>query len=100
MGLIKVVQKVLEEDGLKGFYKGVLPLCLGSFISYGVYFSSYEFLKHFLEKTFKLRQTNMASYALTSLIAGTLTTFATNPFWVVNTKMTMDKVIFKNIMIN
>jgi len=83
---------VLKEEGIKGFYTGIAPLCLGSFISYGVYFSTYEFLKRFFERNFNIKQIDWKSYALTSLIAGCITTMATNPFWVVNTKMTMDKV--------
>lgn len=87
-----LIQKVLAEEGAKGFYKGVGPLCAGSFVSYGVYFSCYEYLKRALKQFTSLDQNSVKAYILTSAIAGVITTIATNAFWVINTKMTVDKV--------
>lgn len=92
IGLFELIKKVFQEEGFKGFYKGVQPLCLGSFISYGVYFYFYEFFKKFLHKHFHLNQNSWKGYAVTSGLAGCITTVATNPFWIINTKMTVDKV--------
>jgi hypothetical protein len=94
LNLPGLIKKVFSEEGIKGFYKGVGPLCAGSFVSYGVYFSCYEFLKRFLGKHSSLDQTSLKAYVLTSAIAGVITTIATNAFWVINTKMTVDKVNF------
>ena len=93
MTLSDLIKKVFREEGIKGFYKGVAPLCAGSFVSYGVYFSCYEFLKRMLQKYTNMNQSSVGAYVLTSAIAGIVTTIATNAFWVVNTKMTVDKVI-------
>ena len=96
----ELIKKVFEEEGILGFYSGVTPLCVGSFISYGVYFSAYEFLKRFFEKRFQLKQTDLKSYIITSFIAGCMTSVATNPFWIVNAKMTVDKVFIINSTFN
>lgn len=91
--LLEIIKQVFSDEGIQGFYKGVFPLCLGSFISYGVYFSCYEFFKKFFNRNFSLKQDNWKGYAITSCVAGCITTIATNPFWIINTKMAVDKVL-------
>jgi hypothetical protein len=38
MGLLETIEKIFEKEGITGFYKGITPLLIGNYISYGVYF--------------------------------------------------------------
>ncbi|CAD8192321.1 unnamed protein product [Paramecium pentaurelia] len=83
----EIIIKVWNEEGLQGFFKGVTPLALGNYISYGVYFFWYEYFKHL----FKTDISNSFDLIKPSLASAILTTFVTNPFWVVQSRMTVCK---------
>ena len=39
-----LIQELIEKEGPKGFYKGVLPYFIGTLASFGVYFFWYHWL--------------------------------------------------------
>ena len=85
---------MINQEGWLGFFKGVTPLALGNYISYGVYFFwylitiyRYEYFKHL----FKTDISNSFALIKPSLASAILTTFVTNPFWVVQSRMTVAK---------
>ncbi|CAK83725.1 unnamed protein product (macronuclear) [Paramecium tetraurelia] len=83
----EVIIQVWDQEGVWGFFKGVTPLALGNYISYGVYFFWYEYFKHL----FKTDIANSFDLIKPSLASAILTTFVTNPFWVVQSRMTVSK---------
>lgn len=85
--LLEVIKKEYENEGVKGFYKGVSALALGNYISYGVYFFWYEYFKH----VFKTDITNPFKIIQPSLCSAILTSLVTNPFWVIQSRMTFAK---------
>jgi len=79
--------QILEKEGFKGFYKGIVPYIVGTLASFGIYFFWYEFFKgHFIKGGF-----DAAGILKTSCISGAITTTATNPIWVVHTRILLEK---------
>lgn len=94
------VGSIWREEGLRGFYRGVVPACVGSGLSWGLYFHFYESCKARLLRN----QREAASAGSTSSSsskdglsttqhmyaaweAGTITCFLTNPVWLIKTRM-------------
>ncbi len=59
-------------------------------LSYGIYFFWYELLK----KRMSPRVMNLLGNTATSFVAGVITSVFTNPFWVINTRMTVNHESF------
>jgi len=85
--ILDMIQEMIEKEGPKGFYKGVLPYFIGSLASFGVYFFWYEFFKAFFIKD----KFSIPGYSATALCAGWITTSVTNPIWVIHTRILLDK---------
>jgi len=47
LGLLETIEKILEKEGIAGFYRGMTPLLIGNYISYGVYFFWYYVMNIF-----------------------------------------------------
>ena len=61
-------------------------MLIGNMLSYGIYFFWYELLK----KKINIKLINIFGNSITSFIAGIITSIFTNPFWVINTRMTQN----------
>ncbi len=72
-----------------GFYKGITPILIGNYISYGVYFFWYELFKFFM----KIKQNDFFGYCKIAFFSGIIASTCTNPFWVINANMMVQKVI-------
>lgn len=85
--IIDVVLEIMEKEGPKGFYKGIVPYLVGTLASFGIYFFWYEFFKDiFIKDKFSLM-----GYTATAFLAGSICTTATNPIWVVHTRILLEK---------
>nr|XP_004039368.1 mitochondrial carrier protein, putative [Ichthyophthirius multifiliis]EGR34064.1 mitochondrial carrier protein, putative [Ichthyophthirius multifiliis] len=102
--MYQIVKQVYKNEDIIGFYKGMTPMLIGNFISYGIYFFWYQFFKDLM----KIQNGDNVGYLKASFLSGIITTIGTNPFWVVQTRMilghenfiqTVEKM-FKNEGIN
>lgn len=88
-GLLGTARTIVKEDGVRGLYRGLGPMLLGYLPTWAVYMAVYDgsrewFYKHGYagsdRKKFQARV-----YA--SLAAGACSTIATNPIWVIKTRL-------------
>jgi hypothetical protein len=64
---------------------------IGTVASYGSYFFCYRLWKNILGSTFKVKTLNSLHIMLITFLSGSSSTVFANPFWFVNTRMTIDK---------
>ncbi|KAA0154132.1 hypothetical protein FNF29_02752 [Cafeteria roenbergensis] len=92
-GIVHAARLILKEEGLRGFYKGVVPGMAGSGLSWGLYFFFYERLKA------KARvwaassadgdaaKLGPAAHMACAMASGCATVMFTNPVWLVKTRL-------------
>lgn len=84
-------RSIFAEEGVRGFYKGIVPGLTGSGVSWGLYFFFYERLKRNLSG--HLGFTTMDGklgphhHMACAVMAGCSTVVFTNPIWLVKTRM-------------
>jgi hypothetical protein len=85
-----VVRRVLKDEGVLGFYKGLVSGLVGM----GASWSSYYYYYNVLQRIMVQRNTRAGDGPLSNLAnllvatgAGTITCCVTNPLWVVNTRI-------------
>jgi len=81
------VKEIIRKEGIKGFYKAIVPYVIGTLASFGIYFFWYEFFKGIFSK----QEFNAWQVMKTGLVAGCITTTFTNPIWVVQTRILLEK---------
>ena len=79
-----IAKGILEQDGITGFWRGLPPTLVGIIPARSIYFYSYQTSKEYLEsKDIK----GTANSLLAGLAAGIAANSATNPIWMVKTRM-------------
>ncbi|KAJ3324571.1 hypothetical protein HDV06_006464 [Boothiomyces sp. JEL0866] len=92
-GLRNIISSIHRNEGIRGFYRGISPNFVGATVSWGMYFFWYSHLKDMFRTTTtkKLNAlehlTASAGAGITSINSGILTSLATNPVWVVKTRV-------------
>lgn len=86
---LAIAQRILESDGVFGFFRGLPPTLVGIIPARSAYFYSYEASKRFLGKTGKemFKEGNVANAIVSGLAAGVAGNTLTNPIWLVKTRM-------------
>jgi adenine nucleotide transporter 17 len=85
--ILKYAIDLIKQEGILSLYNGVTSSLLGSIIQNGVYFCASKFWKYVFEYL-KLNDTKLLNSVLINLLAAIVTTFVTNPVWVLNIRMT------------
>ena len=89
---LDAVKLILEKEGISGLYTGLQSALFGIGVTNGVYYYFYEAVKELLEKARTVKgPLSTAVSMLAGMLAGSATVFATNPIWVVNTRVTARK---------
>ena len=83
---IEIAKKILERDGILGFWKGMRPTLVGIIPARSVYFYSYEQTKRILGNV-GLKEGAVPNALLSGLSAGIWSNTLTNPIWVVKTRL-------------
>ncbi|PIN14985.1 Mitochondrial FAD carrier protein [Handroanthus impetiginosus] len=97
------LQNVVRNEGLKGLYRGLTPTLVALLPNWAVYFTVYGHLKELLLSYEGGKdQLTIGSNMIAAAGAGAATAIATNPLWVVKTRlqtqgMRQDVVPYKNI---
>jgi len=84
-GPTAIVNKILEADGIAGFWRGLPPSLVGIIPARSVYFYMYEKSKKTLSPIFE--ECSAANALLSGLAAGIAGNTLTNPIWMVKTRM-------------
>lgn len=90
-GLFQSLSKIYTEEGVRGLYRGLVPITIGYLPSWMIYFTVYEKAKKiypsFLDPSLTLQ--SYVAYSLSAITAGAASTVFTNPVWVVKTRLMM-----------
>lgn len=84
-GMLGTFSTIIRDEGVRGLYKGLVPIIMGYFPTWMIYFSFYEFCKDFYPRM--LPHQDFLSYSLSAITAGAVSTTVTNPIWVIKTRL-------------
>ncbi|XP_052186052.1 nicotinamide adenine dinucleotide transporter 1, chloroplastic [Diospyros lotus] len=83
--IVGSLERIFQKEGLRGMYRGLTPTVLALLPNWAVYFTIYEQLKSFLDDG--NHQLSIGANMIAASGAGAATTIATNPLWVVKTRL-------------
>lgn len=86
-GIVYHFRKILNDDGLRSFYKGLQMALIATTASYGSYFFLYRLLKNLFAELLKIKVLTKRHIALITALAGSISAAFANPFWFTNTRM-------------
>ncbi|XP_048441377.1 nicotinamide adenine dinucleotide transporter 1, chloroplastic-like [Pyrus x bretschneideri] len=81
------LEQIFHKEGLRGMYHGLSPTVLALLPNWAVYFKIYDQLKNFLCPDHENHHLSIGANMLAASGAGAATTIATNPLWVVKTRL-------------
>ncbi|XP_051122560.1 nicotinamide adenine dinucleotide transporter 2, mitochondrial-like [Andrographis paniculata] len=82
------LQNIIRNEGLKGLYRGLTPTLAALLPNWAVYFTVYGHLKEMLHSYEDSNgQLTITSNMIAAAGSGVATAFATNPLWVVKTRL-------------
>lgn len=93
-GIVGTLSTIVRDEGARGLYKGLVPIIMGYFPTWMVYFSVYERSKKIYPQLFPY--SDFLSHSLSALTAGAISTSLTNPIWVVKTRLMLQTHVNKN----
>ncbi|PSS14705.1 Nicotinamide adenine dinucleotide transporter like [Actinidia chinensis var. chinensis] len=85
--IVGSLEQIFQREGLRGMYRGLSPTVLALLPNWAVYFTIYEQLKSFLGSDDGNHQLSIGANMIAASGAGAATTIATNPLWVVKTRL-------------
>lgn len=83
-GLIGTGSVIWREEGLRGMYRGLGPIIMGYLPTWAVWFTVYNKSKNWLSEH---HDNTFVVNFWSSIIAGGSSTIATNPIWVIKTRL-------------
>ncbi|ODV64501.1 mitochondrial carrier [Ascoidea rubescens DSM 1968] len=93
-GIFQTLTRIASEEGILGLYRGLIPITLGYFPTWMIYFTVYEKAKIFYPTIFheyiqidNNHTLNFLSYSFSAITAGAVSSTFTNPIWVVKTRL-------------
>lgn len=84
-GVVGTMSTIIQDEGIKGLYKGLIPIIMGYFPTWMIYFSVYEMSKNYFQPI--LPRMDFLSNSCSAITAGAVSTILTNPIWVVKTRL-------------
>jgi solute carrier family 25 folate transporter 32 len=86
-GTVPSLWRVYRAEGIGGLYKGLGPAMMGYLPAFGIYFSVYSQTKVLLAYMLGGDASQTSVQVLAAMTAGAASASATNPLWVVRTRM-------------
>ncbi|KNA20840.1 hypothetical protein SOVF_046940 isoform A [Spinacia oleracea] len=102
--VITSLQDIVKKEGFRGMYRGLSPTIIALLPNWAVYFAVYEHLKGLLQMDEYVNgQLTIGRNMVAAAGAGAATSIATNPLWVVKTRlqtqgMRTDVVPYKSML--
>ncbi|EFH69687.1 mitochondrial substrate carrier family protein [Arabidopsis lyrata subsp. lyrata] len=100
--IITSLKNIVQKEGYRGMYRGLSPTIIALLPNWAVYFSVYGKLKDVLQSNDG--KLSIGSNVVAAAGAGAATSIATNPLWVVKTRLMVtqgirpDVVPYKSVM--
>ncbi|XP_059439398.1 nicotinamide adenine dinucleotide transporter 1, chloroplastic [Corylus avellana] len=85
--IVGSLEQIFHREGLRGMYRGLAPTVLALLPNWAVYFSMYEQLKSVLSSDDENHHLSIGANVVAASGAGAATSIATNPLWVVKTRL-------------
>lgn len=86
--IVSGLQHILKTEGLPGLYRGLSPTIVALFPTWAVTFSVYNYVRSLLRsQDVKNGEPSVQANVLAASCAGIATAIATNPLWVVKTRL-------------
>lgn len=85
--IVGSLKQIFQKEGLRGMYRGLSPTVIALLPNWAVYFTMYEQLKSLLCGEDKNHHLSVGANVIAAAVAGAATTIATNPLWVVKTRL-------------
>lgn len=100
-GITGTLNTILKDEGVKGLYRGIVPIIMGYFPTWMIYFTVYEKAKLYYPKLFQNQfghnnHNEFFVHSLSAFTAGSVSTSITNPIWVVKTRLMLQTGDGKN----
>ncbi|CCE79919.1 Piso0_003011 [Millerozyma farinosa CBS 7064] len=89
-GLINIFKTILREEGVRGLYRGVVPITIGYLPTWTIYFTVYERAKRIYPSLFMEYfglHVDTLNHFCSAMTAGVASSIAVNPVWVVKTRL-------------
>ncbi|XP_054804017.1 nicotinamide adenine dinucleotide transporter 1, chloroplastic isoform X2 [Prosopis cineraria] len=85
--IVGSLEQIFHKEGFRGMYRGLAPTVLALLPNWAVYFTIYEQFKSLLCSNDEHHHLPIGANMLAASGAGAATTIATNPLWVVKTRL-------------
>lgn len=89
-GISGTLSTIFKDEGIRGLYRGLVPIILGYFPTWMIYFTVYEKAKQ-VYPTLLRKHTGIdfefLTHSMSAFTAGSVSTTVTNPIWVVKTRL-------------
>ncbi|CAK7562224.1 MAG: hypothetical protein SEPTF4163_000059 [Sporothrix epigloea] len=85
-GLVGTARVIWRDEGIRGLYRGLGPIIMGYLPTWAVWFTVYNKSKTWLHERYHIQNTVAVNF-WSSVIAGASSTVATNPIWVIKTRL-------------
>ncbi|XP_010559180.1 PREDICTED: nicotinamide adenine dinucleotide transporter 1, chloroplastic [Tarenaya hassleriana] len=85
--IVGSLEHIFKKEGMRGLYRGLSPSVMALLPNWAVYFTMYDQLKSFLCSNDEDHKLSVGANMIAASGAGAATTIATNPLWVVKTRL-------------
>jgi hypothetical protein len=87
--LVHAIKVIYQQEGIRGFYKGLFASSILIPLNYVIYFNFYEMLKSRVRRILNAKDTFLC-FAIPSALSGLFTNLILSPLWVLKTRLQAD----------
>eukprot|EP01137_Pigoraptor_chileana_P007010 Opistho-2@51975 len=91
-GMRGTIRSIVQEEGARSLYRGLTPTLLGLLPNWAIYFVAYDEIKHHLCSSYDISDQNPLLHCVSAMSAGALCSIATNPLWVIKTRIMLNPI--------
>lgn len=95
--VLRLIYHIWKVDGIRGFYRGLGPTIIGYLPTWAIYFCLYDMCKDTYRRHLNIEGHEYAATHIASAItAGSASTIATSPLWVIKTRFMLQSSADEN----
>lgn len=92
LGVVSCLRHILEHEGVRGLFRGLGPNLVGVAPSRAIYFWSYSSTKKSINQSLpKINRDTPFVHVISAASAGFVSSCATNPIWLIKTRLQLDR---------